>query len=382
MRVLLISHTCQSFGAGQPKADAIAEYPGVDLTVISPVRWKEYGRWRGFDAPRPGTRVSYRPLRPMWPWSGPAQWYLHWYPALSRLLREFRPQVIDLWEEPWGLVSAHAVWLARRLVPEAKIVTETEQNIGKVLPPPFESFRNFTLRRADYAIGRSEEAVNVLRSLGYVGPAEVVPNGVDAQLFRPLDREDCRRQVGVSGFTAGYVGRLVEEKGLMDFVDALAECPSMVRGILAGDGPLRPELERRIAELGLASRVRILPGRPMAELPVLMNALDVMVLPSHTTPRWKEQFGRVIIEAHACGTPVIGTDSGAIPRVIGPGGLVVPERQPSRLAATISRLAAQPGQARELGEQGRRQALRLYTWPAIASQMVGIYRACQEIRSR
>ncbi len=68
---------------------------------------------------------------------------------------------------------------------------------------------------------------------------------------------------------------------------------------------------------------------------MFMNAIDVFVLPSRTTPRWKEQFGRVIIEAQACGTPVIGSDSGAIPEVVGKGGWIVPERDPPGLANAL-----------------------------------------------
>ena len=111
----------------------------------------------------------------------------------------------------------------------------------------------------------------------------------------------------------GYVGRLVEEKGLADAVDALLRCPPAVRLVLVGAGPYQSALQARIARLQLLDRVVFLAKRPLEQLPPLMNALDVLLLPSRTTSRWKEQFGRVIIEAHACGIPVIGSDSGAIP---------------------------------------------------------------------
>jgi glycosyltransferase involved in cell wall biosynthesis len=86
-----------------------------------------------------------------------------------------------------------------------------------------------------------------------------------------------------------------------------------------------------------------------------MNALDVLVLPSRTTESWKEQFGRVIIEAHACQTPVIGSSSGAIPDVVGAGGMVVPERDPSALAAAMMQMASSPEQRAEMGRHGRAQ---------------------------
>jgi len=372
MRVLLISHTCQSRREGQPKAAQLSRLPGVELRVLVPDRWREYGKWRAPQQPVEGD-YEFEVGRARWPWSGPAQWYLLWYPGLARTLREFKPDVIDLWEEPWSLVSAQTVWLCRRLLPQAKIIIETEQNIAKTLPPPFESFRSYTLRHADFVVGRSREAVENTRAKGYEKPAASVPNAVDADLFRPLDREACRRALGLSGFVVGYIGRLVEEKGLAEVVDALALCPPDVNLVFLGSGAHQAELERQVAEAGLAGRVRFLPARPLEELPQVMNALDTLVLPSRTTPRWKEQFGRVIIEAQACERPVVGSASGAIPEVIGGAGLVFPERDAKALADALLALRADPERAQEMGRIGRRQVEQHYTWARVAERMREIY---------
>ena len=372
MRVLLISHTCQSRREGQPKAAELGRMPGMELRVLVPDRWREYRAWRRAESPL-DSGYEYQVGQVRWPWSGPAQWYLHWYPTLAQTLKEFQPDIIDLWEEPWGLVSAQAVWLRDRLVPHAKIISETEQNIAKRLPPPFEGFRSYTLRRADFVVGRSAEAIDNLRQKGYRGPAQAVPNAVDAELFRPLDRAECRRALGFSGFVAGYVGRLVEEKGLADMVAALPHCPPEVNLVFAGSGPFESALRQQAESLGVAGRVKFLPARPQGELPQVMNALDALVLPSRTTPRWKEQFGRVIIEAQACETPVIGSDSGAIPDVMGDAGLVFPEGDPKALAAAIAALHFDPAAAGERGRLGRRQVEQHYTWARVAAQMWDIY---------
>lgn len=372
MRVLLISHTCQSATEGQPRAEQLGRLPGIELQVLAPDRWLHYGRWRFCEVPARGS-FRLHTEKVCWPWAGPAQCYLHWYPALGRMLRDFRPDIIDLWEEPWGLVSAQACHLRKRLLPTAKVVSETEQNIDKRLPPPFESFRSYTLGQADFVIGRSREAVEIVRGKGYAGPAAVIPNAVDTNLFRPLPREGCRAELAVSGFLVGYIGRLVEEKGLTDLVEALVHCPESVSLLIVGDGPLRPLLEQRVRELRLESRVRLIPGRPLQELPNVMNALDVLALPSRTTARWKEQFGRVIIEAHACGVPVLGSDSGAIPEVVGAGGVIVPEQNPGALARALRELQGDPARARALGEAGRRQVLAGCTWEQVAQRMRSIY---------
>jgi len=378
MRVLLISHTCQSQTEGQPRARQLGRIDGLELRVIVPDRWFHYGQWRAAQTPVDPT-FEFEAMKVAWPWTGPGQFYLHWYPGLARAIREFRPDIIDIWEEPWALVSVQACRLRNRMLPAARIVCETEQNLNKRLPPPFEWFRSYTLRNADFVVARNREAVNVVRSHGFAGPAEVVPNAVDESLFRPMDRQECRAALGFARFVVGYVGRLVEEKGLFDLVDAIAACPPAVNVVMVGSGPLAGALQARIGRQGLGDRARILPARPLGELPRLMNAIDCLALPSHTTARWKEQFGRVIIEANACGTPVIGSDSGAIPDVVGPGGMIVPERNPQALAAAIGRLATDPSLGAAMGKLGLERVRETYTWSAVARQMHGIYRRVSKI---
>jgi glycosyltransferase involved in cell wall biosynthesis len=109
-----------------------------------------------------------------------------------------------------------------------------------------------------------------------------------------------------------------------------------------------------------------------------MNAMDVLVLPSRTTARWKEQFGRVIIEAHCCATPVIGSSSGAIPDVVGEGGRVFPECDAPALAAALCTMAENLSGARAMGEKGRQHALANSTWESVAGRMANIYRRLQE----
>ncbi len=372
MKVLLISHTCQSRAEGQRKAEQLARLGGVELMVLAPERFNHYGVWKDAGPPE-HAEFQFAVQKVRWPWLGPAQNYLHWYPGLKQLLRDYQPDVIDLWEEPWALVSAHACWLRNRLLPHTRIVMESEQNLHKRFPPPFSWIESYTLANADHAVGRSSEVIEILRGKGYKGPANVVGNAVDTELFRPMNREECRSQFGWDGFTVGYAGRLVERKGLLDAVEALAFLPDDVRLVFVGTGEFRAALDRRIAELGKGAQVHFLDARPLEELPPVMNALDALLLPSRTVPSWKEQFGRVIIEAQACGTPVIGSDSGAIPEVVAGGGLIFPEGDAQALAATILRLKTDPAEAHQLGTQGRRQVEAQYTWARVAAQMHSIY---------
>jgi glycosyltransferase involved in cell wall biosynthesis len=110
------------------------------------------------------------------------------------------------------------------------------------------------------------------------------------------------------------------------------------------------------------------------QMPACLAEADVLVLPSRTTPVWKEQFGRVLVEAMSCGTPVVGSDSGAIPEVIGDAGLIFAEGDAEALAACLRRLAQSPELRRELGERGRRRVAEHYTVERIARQTVELWR--------
>jgi glycosyltransferase involved in cell wall biosynthesis len=113
--------------------------------------------------------------------------------------------------------------------------------------------------------------------------------------------------------------------------------------------------------------------QPSTAMPAIMRQFDVLVGPSVTTPRWKEQFGRMLVEAMACGVPVIGSTSGEIPNVIGDAGLVVPEGDSVALRAAIARLRDDPAEGHDLGEHGRARVLALFTQEAVARRTYTVY---------
>ncbi len=376
LRVLVISHTAQSRAAGQARSLPLVERPEIACRLLVPDRWWNYGRW-DFPEPSSDARLIVEVGRIAWPAAGPAQWYLHWYRRLGRLLREFRPDVIHLWEEPWSLVSNQVLALRNRLLPATRVLIETEQNIEKRLPFPFERFRRYSHAEADLLIGRTQAALDVAAAKGYRGPGAVIPYGIDEQLFRPLDRIVARRAAGVDGFVIGYAGRLVAEKGLHTLLAAAATLPAYAMLLLVGSGPARPALERQARALNLGGRVRFVPPCQPEALAALYNAMDVLVLPSHTTARWKEQFGRVIIEAQACGVPVIGSSSGAIPQVVGAGGLVVPERDSAALSAALRLLEQDPAKRLALGRVARERVLGEYLWRTVSDRLAELYLAVE-----
>lgn len=165
-------------------------------------------------------------------------------------------------------------------------------------------------------------------------------------------------------FTVGYAGRLVTSKGVDDLLKAVAAMQRPARLVLVGEGPERERLEA-------APGVTVQIGWSHENMNQALSQFDVLVLPSRTTPSWKEQFGRVLLEALWCGVPVVGSDSGEIPHLIERtgGGRIFPEGDVLALAAILDELADSPELCRSLAETGEAVARRSYSVSAIADMI-------------
>ena len=172
---------------------------------------------------------------------------------------------------------------------------------------------------------------------------------------------------------------LLRQKGvdlLLRAVAALgAARPSLV---LIGEGPERKTLESLARELGILDRTRFLPLVAHEAMPEMLASIDVLVLPSRTMPKRKEQFGRVLIEGMAAGCVTIGSSSGAIPEVLGDGGLVFDEGSVEGLMEALREVLLTPETAQRLREAGRRRVTQRYTWQAIARRIMEFYGCLME----
>ncbi|CCE00447.1 glycosyltransferase [Bradyrhizobium sp. STM 3809] len=366
LRIVSIAHPATSSEAGRLRYRFLASRPDVDLHLVMPEVWKEFGRTIVAAPADDGFPVHRLPIRLAE--AGPMNWYLHFYPALRRLLHELDPDVIHLWEEPWSIVALQAQLLRGR----AAVVLEVDQNILKRLPPPFEAIRKYVLGRTDHILSRSPDATEVVRARGYAGPVTPIGYGVDLATFTPADTPPARSPD--APLRLGYVGRLVVEKGLDDALEALARSPAAATLSIMGEGPHDAHLRQRVEELGLRDRVDFRGWAAPAEVAVFLRSLDALLLLTRTTNAVREQFGRVIIEAQACGIPVIGSTCGAIPSVIGRGGWVVPEQDPARLGQVIDELSADRTELAARSQAARANVLERFTYDAVA---IAIEAACQ-----
>ncbi|WP_129626963.1 glycosyltransferase family 4 protein [Candidatus Oscillochloris fontis] len=362
MRVVILSKALVA-GAYQRKLEAIARL-GVELTALVPHSWRE---------PRVGVQRLERRFTSGYqlvalPMAFNGQHHIHFYPTLAHHLRRLRPEVLHIDEESFNLATFHAMRIGLKL--GARCCFYNWANIDRRYPPPFSFFERYNLRHAAHAIAGNQEAATIIRRHGYQGPISVIPQfGVDPEMFAQV-----ASGTESNPFTIGYLGRLVPEKGVLDLIEALAGLPAHIHLRLVGDGVLRAQIEERVVALGLGERVVLRPAVGSTAVPAVMADLDLLVLPSHTTANWKEQFGRVLIEAMSCGVPVLGSNSGEIPHVIGAAGLIFPEGDPDGLRRTILQVAEHPQLRHDLAQRGRARVLEHFTQAAVARRHVEVYR--------
>lgn len=371
MRVLRVSHSAV-VGAWRERERALRRL-GVDVRLLSARSWDEGG-----------ARVPLRP-EPGEPVTGVRTLGTH--PAL--FVYDPRPlwralgepwDVLDVHEEPFALATAEVLALraARRAWdrsrgrdpgPAAPVVVYSAQNIAKRYPPPFGWLRSRVLRTAAAVSVCSTGAARVVRSQGARGAVEVIPLGVDPALFSPGQglpepRDDGRVVVG-------FAGRLAAHKGVGVLLDAVARDERLVLRV-AGAGPLEPEVRTRASRL--RGRVTLLGPLPDTELPAFYRGLDVLAVPSLPTPGWTEQFGRVAVEAMACGIPVVASATGALPDVVAGAGDVVPPGDADALARAMAAVADDPARAARMRAAGLRRA-RDCGWDEVARRYRALYDA-------
>ena len=363
---------------------------GLTVRVLAARRWDEGGRPVDL-VPRPGESVE-----------GVRTWGTH--PAL--FVYDPRPlwralgvphDVLDVHEEPFALATAEVLALralrrawdrARgRRAAAAPFVVYSAQNLAKRYPPPFRWVERAVLRRAAGAHVCNDDAGRVLLAKGARGRVVTIPLGVDPAVFRPADEAGgaAGGEAGGAGGAAGgagrparaagapvvvgYAGRLAPHKGVELLVRTVVADPGLALRV-AGAGPQAEALRALAAPAG--GRVTFVGSLESEALAAFYRSLDVLAVPSLDTPGWREQFGRVAVEAMACGVPVVASRSGALPDVVGPGGLLVPPGDGAALAAALHRVGAEPGLATRLRERGAGVAARC-AWSAVAQAQHALY---------
>lgn len=348
---------------------SLADDFGFDVTLISPSQQvvTRYGESQRFDVTpetKPGFRVI--PLR----FSGGR------FEKYHRLLTEIRktnPSIIVCAQEFNALSTMRCLGLSKLFLRNAVTLSCSLQN----LPYPRMRLHRRLLNRLAFALSDGilascVDAANLLECNGYGGLTKVMyPLGAACvQSSHPDTDVPAPPQ-----FTIGFVGRLAAEKGVFDLLDAFSALDDDSQLLYVGDGPDRRKLENLACERGLKDRVAFAGLAPRDRLGKYYDRMSVLVLPSRSTPTWKEQFGVVLAEAMVLGIPVIGSSSGAIPEVVGEAGFIFPEGDVASLTERLQTLRDDVRMRAAIAASARSRGTAMYTPQAMASQLRDVFEA-------
>lgn len=386
MNVVFISHS-SVVQVYQDKLRFIASTPGIELTVIVPEAYRE-----GNSIVEAYTgNTEYRTIA--LPTIGGRQGKQNgfFFLRLAATLRKIQPDIIHFEEEPESLVSFQIVRTALSLKRKPKLIAFTWRNMQ--IPYPslswwhpkriiYNLLQHSVLPHLDVMICGSQESSGYYKELGYDVPFPLIPQyGVATHVYFPrASTQEQRTTLGLSGMVVGIVGRVMRMKGIFVLADALKQLPENISLLVLGRGNDTDEFREYIKSIGIEHRVVIVQSATAEQVPEYMSMLDVLCIPSLTTPYWREQFGRVIVEAMACGVPVVGSTSGEIPFVVGTAGKIVPENNSQALRDVLHEMCTTPELRTQMRARGLERVEQHYTNQAIARSIVSVYNSVMPTR--
>ncbi len=355
MKLLLIDKTLL-LRVNHRKWERLATLHGLKISAITAQRWIETQRSIQFEQ----TDISF-PIRALPVVSPGYENRAFFTRGLSDAIRDANPDVILCFEEPFSVFAAQVTWIRNRVAPKTPMTFYSWYNLlpdrigGYSYPFIYDGLLKYVLKSTSVIYCANPEA-QLFYEQKRPGVSEPLFFGVDLDTFTSgIVKTDWP---AARPFRIGYIGRLLEMKGIDTLVQAAAQIqPKLnIELVLLGSGPIEVSLRKLVATLGIESITQFHPSTAPENVGNFLRSFDVLVLPSRSMPYWKEQFGRVLVEAMACGVPVIGSDSGAIPNVIGDAGLIFPEGNVDALANQITSLIADGMLWSDLQTRGLRRA--------------------------
>jgi glycosyltransferase involved in cell wall biosynthesis len=367
LRVLFVSHA-YVVGVNQGKLNAIAKTGKIKVGLLVPSNWKaiEWNRLLEVEKPYPDLQIYSAPV--LFTGRGGAHFYPPW--KVWQVLKDFKPDIVQVEEEVFSLCAFElAIW--SRLTSKPLVVFGWE-NMARTFPLPRRWICQLVLNTASLVIAGNHDGSNLLKHWNYQGLIEIMPQmGVDTDLFAPRPARDNNNQ-----FQIGFLGRLVPEKGidiLLSAVRQLREKGYNCRVILCGSGLSETALRQEAEKLQIADLITWKGGIRHEEAPKEISQFDVLVLPSRSIATWKEQFGHVLIEAMAMGIPVVGSNCGEIPNVIGRSDLVFEEEDAKRLAAILEKMIRESTWRQEVALYCLERVQQNYSHEKIAERLINLW---------
>ncbi len=382
MRVLVVSHTYIT-PINRKKWQVFASlYPSVYINVLFPNKWGATlfnhtveSDFSNFDLPN-CKFISMKTFK-----SGNEVLYCYDSKQLFKLMKALKPNLIHVEQGDNALSYLQCIFFSKLLKLKSKNIFFTWVNWRQKFSLKYKIFwtwiEKFNLKNSSGAFVGNVDAAQILRDKGFDNKICVLPQlGVDMTIFQPAGKLDFvkKQDTGInpeSIKTIGFIGRLVEEKGIFTLLDAFANLRKNYlnwRLVYLGNGPCDDELSKQICAKNLATQVFIQKTVPHDQVAAFIRDLDIMVLPSFDIDGWREQFGHVLIEAMACKVPIIGSDAGEIPKIISDVGLVFKQKNVQSLQHVLNSLISDESLRIELGNKGYDKAIEQYSHQAIADK--------------
>lgn len=314
------------------------------------------------------------------PFAAQGKQHLFFYIGLGRFLDRVRPDVV--WAQaPNSIVTAQVCYLCKkRNIPVILLRFTNQRRDYRKIYGPFNPrhyiyplCRSYTYKNCVGVVALDKLVTDVVRWEGFTGKIlTTMTMGVNSRFFR-VGEARLAKNVGPSNpIRIGFVGRLMDNKGIDFLLKAFAsmQSPNPAVLIIRGSGPEEANIKDMVKELGLEPKVCFEPFVPFSEVPRVMGELDILVLPSVKRGAALEQFGRVIVEAQATGTVVVGSNLGGIPHAISGGGFLCEPGNVQELTDVLNRLCSDPDLWRKYQRLGYDTAKNTFSDDVLAAKFV------------
>ena len=363
IKVLVISHA-SLVDYWREKLDLIARYPDIKLSLLVPRDFPLLEKDSAFKGATPINewKVDYKVFSGSTIFKKHLTKFMISTGIISAILE--KPDIIDIELGPWSFLAGEAIFMKKLFSNNSKIIFRAVEGFRK---DKFfdKAAQAYAYAHADLAFAITQRAKKWLRKKRFTKPIELIPNFVNTDVFKRLDiARDQEKPV------VGYIGRFVPEKGISGLVQAMAGLKANL--LFIGDGPEKKTLKELVTKYKIRSR--FMDFIPHKDLPYYINLMDILVLPSITLPHWEEYFGRILIEAMSCKTPVIGSTCGAIPEIIGEAGLIFQENNVMELKKSIKILMDDKDRRREFGLKGRRRVEENFSIKVVSEKIYQAYK--------
>ena len=387
MKILVASHTYIVDLNCEKLRNLVKLEANIEVTVVVPKRWRPGGvQNKNIIESQFRQEGNFRVV-PISNFSQNNQPLLTFGADIISLLKDFSPDIIQVEQGAKSLGYAQFITLNRLLGLKSKNVFFTWWNLPYTNKFPITWLETYNLNNTDGLISGNQDGVDILREHGYQGKAKVMPQlGVDGVLFSPSSQPELAQELGIKSdqFIIGFVGRFVEEKGILTLIKAVSYLNNLPwKLLLLGRGSLQETILKLAKQAGIEDKIILIESVPHAQVFRYINLMNALVLPSETTYKtktltavgWKEQFGHVLIEAMTCKVPVIGSDSGEIPHVIGDSGLIFAEGNAEALRDCLLKLMQNRDLAENLARKGYERGMTKYTNQALAKELLDFYQS-------